>query len=138
TSLLSGLFFGLWPILRRDRRTNESLREGGRHAWTRERRRLRAGIVIGEVALSIVLLTGAGLLLRSFVRLSGVNPGFDGKNVMTMFSLIPPARYPTPQSWATYERNAIARLQRLPGVTQVGAINTLPLSNIGDNTSIDV
>ncbi|HYK09226.1 MAG TPA: ABC transporter permease [Gemmatimonadales bacterium] len=138
TSLVSGFFFGLWPILRRDRRTNEALREGGRHAWTRERRRLRAGIVIGEVALSIVLLTGAGLLLRSFVRLSGVNPGFDGKGVITMFSLIPPARYPTQQSWADYERTVVSRIQSLPGVMQAGAINTLPLSNIGDNTSVDV
>ena len=138
TSLASGLFFGLWPILRRDRRTNEALREGGRHAWTRERRRLRAGIVIGEVALSIVLLTGAGLLLRSFVRLSGVNPGFDGKGVITMFSLIPPARYPTEQSWAAYERTVLDRIRALPGVVQAGAINTLPLSNIGDNTSVDV
>ncbi|HKV69903.1 MAG TPA: ABC transporter permease [Gemmatimonadales bacterium] len=138
TSLLSGLFFGLWPIIRRDRRTHDALREGGRHAWTRERRRLRAGIVVGEVALSIVLLTGAGLLLRSFVRLSGVNPGFDGKNVITMFSLMPTARYPTPQSWMTYERTVIDRIRALPGVVQVGAINTLPLSNIGDNTSVDV
>ena len=138
TSLLSGFFFGLWPILRRDRRTNESLREGGRHAWTKERRRLRAGIVIGEVALSIVLLTGAGLLLRSFVRLSGVNPGFDGKGVVTMFSLIPPARYPTQQSWADYERTVVQRIRALPGVVEVGAINSLPLSNIGDNTSVEV
>lgn len=138
TSLVSGLFFGLWPILRRDRRTNDALREGGRHAWTRERRRLRAGIVIGEVALSIVLLTGAGLLLRSFVRLSGVNPGFDGKGVITMFSLMPAARYPTPGSWLVYERTVIDRVRALPGVVQVGAVNTLPLSNIGDNTSVDV
>ncbi|HWZ29345.1 MAG TPA: ABC transporter permease [Gemmatimonadales bacterium] len=138
TSLLSGLFFGLWPVLRRDRRSNEALREGGRHTWTKERRRLRAGIVIGEVALSIVLLTGAGLLLRSFARLAAVNPGFDGKGVITMFSLIPPARYPTPESWAGYERTALARLRDLPGVVQVGAINTLPLSNIGDNTSVDI
>jgi putative ABC transport system permease protein len=138
TSIASGLFFGLWPVLRRDGRTNEALREGGRHAWTRERRRLRGGIVIGEVALSIVLLTGAGLLLRSFVRLSAVNPGFDGTNVITMFSVMPPARYPTPGSWVRYERTVIDRIRTLPGVQLVGAINTLPLSNIGDNTSVDV
>jgi len=138
TSLLSGLFFGLWPVLRRDRRTNDALREGGRHSWTKERRRLRAGIVIAEVALSIVLLTGAGLLLRSFARLASVNPGFDGKGVITMFSLIPPSKYPTPGSWAAYERTVLARLHDLPGVIQVGAVNTLPLSNIGDNTSVDI
>ena len=138
TSLLSGLFFGLWPVLRRDRRTSDALREGGRHSWSRERRRLRAGIVIAEVALSIVLLTGAGLLLRSFARLAAVNPGFDGKGVITMFSLIPPSKYPTPESWAGYERTVLARLHDLPGVIQVGAINTLPLSNIGDNTSVDI
>jgi len=138
TSVLSGLLFGLWPILRRESRTNQALREGGRHAWTRERRRLRAGIVIGEVALSIVLLTGAGLLLRSFARLASVDPGFDGKGVITMFSLIPTARYPTQQSWEAYEHTVVDRIRALPGVVQAGAINTLPLSNIGDNTSVDV
>ncbi|HTY05936.1 MAG TPA: ABC transporter permease [Gemmatimonadales bacterium] len=138
TSLVSGLFFGLWPILRRDRRTNEALREGGRHSWSRERRRVRTAIVVGEVALSIVLLTGAGLLLHSFTRLAAVNPGFEGKNVLTMFSLIPPARYPTPASWAAYERTVLDGLNTLPGVVEVGAVNTLPLSNLGNTTTVDI
>ena len=138
TSLASGLFFGLWPVLRRDRRTNDALREGGRHSWSRERRRVRAAIVIGEVALSIVLLTGAGLLVRSFARLAAVNPGFDGKNVVTMFSLIPPARYPTPESWAAYERTVLEGLRSVPGVVEVGAVNTLPLSNLGNSANVEI
>jgi putative ABC transport system permease protein len=137
-SLASGLVFGLWPVLRGHDRTSDALREGGRHSWSKGRRRLRAGIVVAEVALSIVLLTSAGLLLRSFGRLAAVNPGFDGGNVITMFGLLPPSRYSTQTSIAAYERSVLARVAAVPGVIAAGGINTLPLSNIGDNTTVDV
>ena len=138
TALISGLLFGLWPVVRRRDGTSAALREGSRHSWSRQRRRLRSGIVVAEVALSIILLAGAGLLLRSFVRLSGVNPGFDGKNVITMFGLLPPSRYPDMAAMNGYERRLLSRVTALPGVDAVGTINTLPLSNIGNNTSVEI
>jgi putative ABC transport system permease protein len=137
TALVSGMLFGLWPMLHRAEAASEALREGGRHGWTTGRQRLRAGIVTAEVALSIVLLTGAGLLVRSFVRLTSVDPGFDGTNVITMFGLLPPSRYPDANSLVAYQRHVVARLREIPGVTSVGTVNTLPLSNIGSNTSAD-
>jgi putative ABC transport system permease protein len=136
-SLVSGVLFGLWPVLRRADGMSDALREGGRHGWSTGRRRLRAGIVTAEVALSIVLLTGAGLLLRSFVRLAAVDPGFDATNVITMFGLLPPARYPDATSLARYQRRIVDRLQEIPGVSAAGTVNTLPLSNLGSNTSAD-
>ena len=138
TALVSGLLFGLWPVVRRRGGTSEALREGGRHSWNRRGRRLRAGIVIAEVALSIILLTGAGLLLRSFLRLSAVQPGFDGTNVITMMGLLPPSRYPDATALAAYERRVLSRISALPGVSAVGTGNTLPLSNIGNNTSVEI
>jgi putative ABC transport system permease protein len=138
TSLVSGLLFGLWPVLRRGYDTGDALREGGRHSWSKQRRRLRAGIVIAEVAISIVLLTGAGLLLRSFTRLVAVNPGFDGSNVVTMFALLPPSHFTTLTRMAAYQRGVQQRLSAIPGVTAAGSVNTLPLSNIGNNTTVDI
>jgi putative ABC transport system permease protein len=138
TALVSGLLFGLWPVLRRHDPTADALREGGRHSWSVQRRRVRAGIVIAEVALSIVLLTGAGLLLRSFARLAAVDPGFDGTNVITMFGLLPPAHYPTLSSLGAYQRQILARLDAIPGVTAAGSVNTLPLSNIGNHTAVEI
>jgi putative ABC transport system permease protein len=138
TALFSGLLFGLWPVVRRRDGTSEVLREGSRHSWSRQRRRLRAGIVIAEVALSIVLLTGAGLLLRSFVRLSAVKSGFDGTNVITMLGLLPPSRYPDIPRMTRYERQVLSRVTSLPSVSAAGTVNTLPLSNIGNNTSVEI
>jgi putative ABC transport system permease protein len=137
TSLASGLLFGMWPVLRRSDGSSDALREGGRHGWSAGRRRLRAGIVMAEVALSIVLLTGAGLLFRSFVRLAAVDPGFDATNVVTMFGLLPPSRYPNATSLTTYDRRVVARLAEIPGVVSAGTVNTLPLSNLGASTSAD-
>lgn len=138
TSLVSGLLFGLWPVLRRHREAGDALREGGRHGWSRQRRRLRAGIVIAEVALSIVLLTGAGLLLRSFARLAAVDPGFDGANTITMFALLPPSHFTTATSVAGYQRAIQQRLSAIPGVIAAGSVNTLPLSNLGNNTTVEI
>jgi putative ABC transport system permease protein len=137
-SFVSGVLFGLWPVFGPRSRTSDALRDGGRHSWSRERRRFRAGIVVAEVALSIVLLTGAGLLLRSFARLAAVDPGFDGQNVITMFALIPPSRHAGPPAVATYERSVLARLSAIRGVTEAGAVNTLPLSNLGNSTSAEI
>ena len=138
TSLVSGLLFGLWPVLRRGGDIADALREGGRHSWSKQRRRLRAGIVIAEVAISVVLLTGAGLLLRSFTRLIRVAPGFDGTNVVTMFALLPPSHFTSMAQLIGYQRSVQQRLSAIPGVTAAGSVNTLPLSNIGNTTTVEI
>lgn len=138
-SVLTGLLFGMAPVLQqRASGPASALRESGRTTGGGGARRLRSGLVIAEVALAVILLTGAGLLLRSFSLLSGVAPGFDGTNVMTMFTLLPPARYPDDSTRSRFEQRVLADLNALPGVRSAAAINTLPLSNLGNNTSIEI
>jgi putative ABC transport system permease protein len=138
-SVLTGLLFGMAPVLQqRASGPASALRESGRTTGGGSARRLRSGLVIAEVALAVILLTGAGLLLRSFSLLSGVAPGFDGTNVMTMFTLMPPSRYPGDSAIAGFEKRVLADLSALPGVRSAAAINTLPLSNLGNNTSIEI
>jgi putative ABC transport system permease protein len=138
-SVVASLLFGIVPALRPHRESlTTSLRDSGRVSGGGSRHRVRTLLVVGEVALSVVLLTGAGMVLRSFARLASVDAGFDGRNVMTMLALLPPGRYTTPDSRRQYEEEALRRLRALPGVDAVGVINTLPFSNLGDNTSVQV
>jgi putative ABC transport system permease protein len=137
-SLCAGVLFGLAPVLLQRRDPLASvLREGGR-TGSAASRRWRAVLVAAELALAMVLLSGAGLLLRSFARLSRVDPGFDTTNLMTMFTLLPPGRYADAPHIVAYERHALAALNHLPGVVGAVTTNTLPLSNIGSNTDVDV
>ncbi len=137
-SVIAGVLFGLAPVLLQRRDPLAAvLREGGR-TGSAASRRWRAVLVTAELALAMVLLSGAGLLLRSFARLSRVDPGFDTRNLMTMFTLLPPSRYADDTRIAEYERRTLAALNLLPGVVGAVAVNTLPLSNIGNNTDVDV
>jgi putative ABC transport system permease protein len=137
-SMLAGVVFGLAPIFQQHSAGAAlALRESGRTSGGGTSRRLRAGLVVGEVALAVVLLTGAGLLLRSFAALASVEPGFDGTNVMTMFTLLP-GRYGSDTAIARFEKRALDDLAVLPGVTSASAINTLPMSNLGNSTTVDI
>jgi len=137
-TVIAGLLFGLAPLIQqRGDDAASAVRESGRTTGGGASRRLRAGLVVAELALAVVLLAGAGLLLRSFSALEGVAPGFDGTNVLTMFTLLP-GRYANDSLIADYERRVLSDLSRLPGVKSAAAINTLPLSNLGNSTSIDI
>ncbi|MDQ3744646.1 MAG: ABC transporter permease [Acidobacteriota bacterium] len=126
-TLLTGLVFGLAPALQASRPDlGESLKEGGRGAAD-VRSRMRSLLVIGEVALSLVLLVGAGLLLKSFARLQRVNPGFDSSNVLTLRLSLPSARYREPRDKAEFYSKLIAGIEALPGVESAGATLSLPL-----------
>jgi len=130
-SVLTGIIFGLAPALSASK-TNlvEALKEGSRGSTEgRRRNRVRNVLVMGEVALSVFLLVGAGLLLRSFLRLSGVNPGFDYRNAISIDLAIRQSAFPKDEEVAQYHRRALAELAAIPGVTSVGGANHLPLGN---------
>jgi putative ABC transport system permease protein len=130
---LVGLFFGLAPALHASKTDlNDVMKEGGRSGSEGPgRNRVRAILVVSEIALCLLLLIGAGLLIKSFVLLRDVNPGFDPENVLTMRVALPGRRYPGPQQSATFFRELTQRVSALPGVESAGAALSLPLGGSG-------
>ena len=136
TSVACGVLFGLLPALQSSRSSpNESLKEGERGS-TANRGRTRSVLVIVEVGLSLVLLVGAGLLIKSFARLMEVNVGFDPDHLLT-FSLGLPSSTDPVRQLAFYQQ-VVQRLQALPGVQAVGAVSRLPLSGGNSSRSFNV
>jgi predicted permease len=129
-AFLTGLLFGLAPALQSARlNLTEALKEGGRGAGSGARRRRTLNLlVVGEVALAMVLLIGAGLLINSFVRLQHVSPGFDEKNLLTAQIRIPNP-FAQPEKKQRFFEQLQQRLAALPGVEAVGLITELPLAN---------
>jgi putative ABC transport system permease protein len=128
-SLLTGLVFGVVPALGASKpNLNEVLKEGGRGAASAGRHGLRNLLVVAEVALSLVLLAGAGLMVRSFLHLQQVNPGLNPQNVLTMQVGLPRAKYPQPERRIAFFQELLERVKAQPGVQEVGAVSNLPLS----------
>jgi putative ABC transport system permease protein len=126
-SLLTGIVFGIVPAIQSSRTDlTESLKEGGRGSTEGGRNRLRAALVIGEVAIAIVLLAGAGLLIQSLRRLEQVNPGFNPHNLLTFSLGLPEVRY-KPEQQIQFYQQLKARLESLPGVKSASAVMPLPL-----------
>jgi len=120
-SILTGLLFGLIPAFQASKPVNEALKEGGAAGVSLRRQRLRSAFVVAEVALSIVLLAGAGLMIKSFLRLQQVDPGFDPERLLTLETFLPPARYPNALQQAAFYQQVQKRLAAVPGVRSVGA-----------------
>jgi putative ABC transport system permease protein len=137
-SLASGLFFGVVPAILASSSASESLHEGGRHGGGPKSRRVLGALVIAEVALSLVLLAGAGLLIRSFVRLQDVNPGFRSEGVLTARVQLPGTRYEDDRKSGAFFTDAVGRIATLPGVQSAAGISFLPLSGPGIGTSFYV
>jgi putative ABC transport system permease protein len=135
-SMLTGVVFGLAPALQASRLDlNEALKEGGRSATEgRARNRVRSILIVSEVALSLVLLVGAGLLIRSFMGLRNVNPGFNPQNILTASLSLSSVRYDENEKILSFYEQLMDRVSRMPGVESVGAIAPLPLGN--NNLSI--
>ena len=126
------LLAALVPALRASRADpHAALQAGARGSGGRDRQRLREVLIGAEVALSVVLLVGAGLMVRSFVALQGVRPGFEADDVLTFQLALPAARYPDDTAQANFFRALEERLGALPGVVGVGQINKLPLTGSG-------
>jgi putative ABC transport system permease protein len=139
-SVLTGIVFGLAPALQATRLNfNESLKEGGRTSGGHARSRLRSLLVVAEVALSLVLLVGAGLMIRSFVELARVEPGFDPANVVVMNLSLAGDKYDEkPQARAEFFRQLLGRLESLPGVERAGATSLLPLTRYNNSSAFTV
>ncbi|HEX7314428.1 MAG TPA: ABC transporter permease [Pyrinomonadaceae bacterium] len=132
-SALTGLVFGIAPALQLSKTdVTSGLKEGGRGGGEgRERARLRGAFVVSQVALSLMLLVGAGLLVNSFYRLMRTSPGFDPRNLLTMEYRLPKNRYVKgEQQWA-FHREVVERVTHLPGVESAAVVRGLPFSGNG-------
>src|SRR5256885_3975577 len=130
---MSGVLFGLapaWQLSNPD--LNRALKEGGRQG-TSGSHRLRALLVVSEVALSLMLLISAGLLIRSFLRLVKTDPGFNSANLLTMNLVLPGAKYKDEAQRAAFYPELVRRVEGLPGVESAAVVNHLPLG--GSNSS---
>ncbi len=136
-SIATGLLFGLAPTLAGSRvNLSEFLKDGGNRGAVGTRNRWRHALVVAEVALSVVLLAGAGLTIRSYLRLQRVNPGFS-PSTLTM-SLELDERYKTPERRTAFFRRFMESLRSLPGVLRVGATRTIPFDNSEEVAFVDV
>ena len=133
-ALLTGIVFGLAPALRASRvDLNEALKDGGRSsggASNRSHQRMRKLLVVSEVGLSLVLLIGAGLLIRTYQSILDAHPGFNPRNLLSLRLSLPVSRYPAPDSVAAFYRQVGEKINALPGVESVCATYSLPMSSV--------
>jgi len=133
-SMVTGVLFGLAPALQVSRPAlTDALKESGRTTGGLRKSRLRSALVVSEVALSLVLLVGAGLLIRSFTKLHQVDPGFNVDRVLTLGVSLLPNKYPEDEQVALFYSQILERFATVPGVISVAGTTELPFS--GNNTS---
>ncbi|MDX2030837.1 MAG: ABC transporter permease [Blastocatellia bacterium] len=139
-ALLTGLLFGLIPALDASNlNLSETLKEAGKSlAGSLRSRRLRSLLVVGEIALALMLLVGAGLLLRSFQRLQSVDVGFNPRSVLTLRVALPGRRYTQDEQRISFFTQAVERMQSLPGVQAAGVINYMPFAGPGAGTGFEI
>ncbi len=127
---LTSLIFGLVPALQASRpQVEESLKDATRGSTGGKRsQRLRATFVVSQFALSLVLLVGAGLLIRSFAELRAVEPGFDPRGVVTLWQALPKAKYGEVDQQTRFFDTLLAKFESLPGIEKAGLVNPLPFS----------
>lgn len=132
-SLAAGILFGLAPVAQSFRLSlTDRLKEGSLSivgGWRNQR--MRSLLIVTEVAISLVLLVGAGLLLKSFLRLQQVNPGFSPESLLTMRMSLTGTRYETGRQRATFYHQLVDRIKALPGVQAAGGIESLPIEGRG-------
>src|SRR5580692_10602812 len=139
-SVVTGIAAGVLPALRLSRgEINQALKQGlGRTDADSSGHRTRSILVVSEVALSLMLLIGAGLMIRSFHRLQAVNPGFDSRGVLTMTAMVSSAKFPSPAQQIRFFERVLERVRALPGVESAGTIDDMPLNNDGSHQPIAI
>ncbi len=138
-SVATGLLFGLAPALQTSRTDLQiTLRESGRAGGDRSGKWLRRGLVVAEVALALTLLTGAGLLIKSFARLQGVDPGFNPRDVLTFNISLPQAKYPNDTAQRALFAALVPRVAAVPGVKAAAATSVMPFSGNWSTASFNV
>jgi putative ABC transport system permease protein len=138
-SLLTGIVFGLAPALHLSRADVQgALKDGGRSGGSSRGSWLRSLFVVAEVAAALILLVGAGLLLKSFVRLQRIDPGFRTENVLTMRVSLPDKKYKSDEELANFYRQVLERVSNVSGVESAGVINLLPVLQGGTNSELEV
>lgn len=138
-SLATGILFGLAPAVQAARKRSFDGLKSVRNTEGKRPKRLRSALVICETALSVLLVAGAGLLLRSFTEILKVDPGFRPAGVLTLRVALPDAVYSKPEQVRGFYSELLTRIQQLPGVQAAGAVSGLPLSGQGGSgtTTID-
>ncbi|MFL6520473.1 MAG: ABC transporter permease [Chthoniobacterales bacterium] len=138
-SVVTGIVFGILPAWRASRPDlNETLSDGGRSAGAASTRSpLRSALVVAEVALALVLLICAGLLIKSVMRLRGVDPGFKPDRLVTMNVWLPTAKYPKAPDWNQFFNRMLERIETIPGVEAAGLTSVLPVSANFDKRTIE-
>jgi len=139
-SILTAMACGLASAFEGSRAdVTQALAQGGRQiGGGLQHRRLRHAFVIAEIALAVVLLVGAGLMLRSFASMRQVDPGFDPANVLTMRMQVPRAKYPDDPARIRFFHEVTARVAALPGVQAAGTVSYLPMVGLGAATSFNI
>jgi len=138
-SFFTALVFGLAPAWQASRANlNEALKEGGRSAHGASRQRLRNALIVAEVALSLILLVGAGLLIKSFWRLQQVEPGFDPRNLLSVEIRLPQAQYGAREPSVAFYQQMLERVKTLPGVKAAAVVNHPPFSGRRTNNSFQI
>jgi predicted permease len=138
-SCLTGILFGIipaWQILKPDLR--QELQDAGRSSVGSGHHRFRNILVVSEVALAVVLLVGAGLMLRSLQQVLNQDPGFDTTNLLTLGLALPEKAYPNGPQQQALQRRLLREIQVLPGVKSVAAVSIVPLSGSGNTSRFDV
>jgi predicted permease len=130
TGMLTGILFGLAPALQATGNRVRTFLALSGPTLTARRATMRSTLVVSEIALALVLLTGAGLMIKSFMRMRAVDPGFRAENVLTMTVDLPDASYPTATAIQAFDSNILTKLSNLPGVVDAGAVNFMPLQPV--------
>jgi predicted permease len=138
-SAIAGVAFGLVPAMfAANADVQNALREGVRSGESRNRRRARSFLAVAEISLAMILLLSAGLLLRSFARLTSVTPGFDAQHIVKADISLPQFQYSTPQQWSAFSEELLARIQSDPGLQDSAVVVPRPIADTRVNLPFDI